>query len=120
MPSDDVAEFGGWPRPPQWVWAVAGVVAAAVLAGVVIAHTWSHHAAAAWRSKSPAAAPAPLRGPPVPAGRSAAWWLSAAGTCGPAAYLPQIGLAPQHAASHVRVLIVAPICGRSAATAPSH
>src|SRR6266567_1094064 len=68
MPSDDVAEFGGWPRPPQWVWAVAGVVAAAVLAGVVIAHTRSHHAAAAWRSKSPAAAPAPLRGPPYQPG----------------------------------------------------
>jgi hypothetical protein len=120
MPSDGVTEFGGWPRLPQWVWAVAGVVAAVVLAGVVIAHTRSHHAAAAWRSKSPTAAPAPLRGPPVPAGGSAARWPSATGACGAVAYLPQIRLAQQHAGSHVRVLIVAQSCGRSAPTAPSH
>jgi len=46
--------------------------------------------------------------------------LGRGGTCGPAAYLPQIRLAQQHAAPHVRVLIVAQSCGRSAATPPSH
>jgi hypothetical protein len=120
MPSDSVVEFGGWPRPPQWVRAVAGVVAAAVLTGAIIAHTRSHHAAQAPASKSRAAATAPLRGRPVPAGGAAARWPSAAGTCGPVAYLPQIRLAQQHAGSHVRVLIVAQSCGKSAATALSH
>jgi len=34
--SKDVAEFGGWPRPPRWVWVVAGVAAVAVLAWDVV------------------------------------------------------------------------------------
>ena len=51
MPSADVTEFGGWPQPPRWVWAVAGVAAVAVLAGVVVARTGPHRADAA----SPAA-----------------------------------------------------------------
>ena len=33
VPSDDVVEFGGWPRLPRWVWPVAGVAVVAVLAG---------------------------------------------------------------------------------------
>jgi hypothetical protein len=42
----DTVEFGGWPRPPRWVWATAGVAAVAVLAGVVIARTGPHGTAA--------------------------------------------------------------------------
>jgi WD40 repeat protein len=42
----DVIEFGGWPRPPWWVWAVAGLAVVALLVGVVVAHTGPHHAAA--------------------------------------------------------------------------
>src|SRR5437660_9607126 len=37
-------EFGGWPRPPRWVWAIAGVAAVAVLTGVVVARTGPHRA----------------------------------------------------------------------------
>jgi hypothetical protein len=44
--SQDVIEFGGWPRPPRWVWAVAGLAVVAVLVGVVVARTGPHHAAA--------------------------------------------------------------------------
>ena len=40
----DTVEFGGWPRPPRWVWAVAGVATVAVLAGVVVARTGPHRA----------------------------------------------------------------------------
>ena len=35
-------EFGGWPRPPRWVWAVAGVATVAVLADVLVARTGPH------------------------------------------------------------------------------
>ena len=52
MPSGEITEFGGWRRPPRWVWAVAGVAAVAVLAGVVVAHGGPHHAAAAASSSS--------------------------------------------------------------------
>ena len=104
MPSEDVTEFGGWPRPPRWVWAAAGVAAVAVLAGVVVARTGQHHAAASSPSGPSAAAPAPLRGPPVSAGGSAARWPSAAGACGQGVYLPQIRLTGQHA--HVRVSVL--------------
>ena len=45
MPSDDVAEFGGWPRPPRWVSAVAWVAAAAVLVAVVVARAGLYRAA---------------------------------------------------------------------------
>ena len=61
MPSNDVAEFGGWPRPPRWVWVAAGVAAVAVLAGVVIART----------------------GPPAPRTQA----RSAPGVVGPALYI---------------------------------
>jgi WD40 repeat protein len=44
--SRDVIEFGGWPRPPRWVWAVAGLAVGALLVGVVVARTGPHHAAA--------------------------------------------------------------------------
>ena len=83
MPSDDVAEFGGWPQPPRWVWAVAGVAAVAVLAGVVVAHTGPRHAAAS----------SPVRGTRTLARGPAAQWPSAAGACGWPVYLPQIHLA---------------------------
>lgn len=94
MPSDAVTEFGGWPRPPRWVWAAAGVAVAAVLAGVVAAHTGSHHAA----TSSPSAATAS----PAPAGPP---WPSAAGACGSAVDLPRIHMARQHAVVHARLLI---------------
>src|SRR5262249_56941250 len=67
MPSDDVVEFGGWPRPPRWVWAVAGVAAAAVLAGAVVARTGVHHAAASAPSRPPATAASPVPGSRTPA-----------------------------------------------------
>jgi hypothetical protein len=44
--SRDVTEFGGWPRPPRWVWAAAGLAAVALLVVVVVARTGPHHAAA--------------------------------------------------------------------------
>jgi hypothetical protein len=46
VPSEGVTEFGGWPQPPRWVWAVTAVAAGALLAGVVIARTGPHHGAA--------------------------------------------------------------------------
>ena len=90
MPSEDVTEFGGWPRPPRWVWAVAGVAAVAVLAGVIVARTGQHHAAAS----SPPAATTPVPGSRTPA-RHAGRWPSAAGACGSTVYVPQIQLAGQ-------------------------
>ena len=89
MPSEDVTEFGGWPWPPRWVWAVAGVAAVAVLAGVVVARTGPHHAAT-----SAPAATAPGPGARPPAGRAAPW-PSAMGACGSPVYLPQVQLAGQ-------------------------
>jgi hypothetical protein len=98
MPSDDVAEFGGWPKPPRWVWAVAGIAVAAVLAGVVVARTGLHHAAASSPSRSATTA----AGQPTPARPQ---WPSASGACGSAVDLPQIHLARQPAHVHVRLLI---------------
>ena len=97
MPSEDVAEFGGWPRPPRWVWAVAGITAVAVLAGVVVARTGPHHAAASSRPGWRPPASSPVRGARAPAAGSAARWPSAAGACGSPVYLPQIHLARHHA-----------------------
>ena len=105
MPSDDVAEFGGWPRPPRWVWAVAGITAVAVLAGVVVARTGPHHAAASSRPGWRPPASSPVRGARAPAAGSAARWPSAAGACGSPVYLPQIHLARHHAAVRGRVLV---------------
>lgn len=105
MPSDDVAEFGGWPRPPRWVWAVAGVAAVAVLVGVVVARIGPHHAAvSSWPGSLPPAS-SPVRGARTPAAGSAARWPSAAGACGSPVYLPQIHLAQHHAGVHGRVLV---------------
>src|SRR6266568_4235875 len=100
-----MSEFGGWPRPPRWVWAVAGVAAVAVLAGVVVARTGPHHAAVSSPSRSPAAAASPVPGSRTPAAGSAARWPLAAGACGSAVDLPQIRLARQHAHVHGRVLV---------------
>lgn len=97
MPSDDVVEFGGWPQPPKWVWAAAGIAVVAALVGVAAAHTGSRHAAASAPSRSPAPAASPTpAGPP---------WPSAAGACGSTVDLPQIRLAGQHAHVHARLLI---------------
>ena len=79
---------------------VAGVTAVAVLAGVVVARTGPHHAAAS----SPAAATAPGPGPRTPA-RRAARWPSAAGACGSTVALPQVQLAGQLSRFPVRVLV---------------
>ena len=46
VPSAGVTEFGGWPRPPRWVWAVTAVAAGAVLAGMAVARAGPHHGAA--------------------------------------------------------------------------
>jgi hypothetical protein len=46
VPSEGVTEFGGWPQPPRWVWAVTAVAAGALLAGVAVARTGPHHGAA--------------------------------------------------------------------------
>jgi anti-sigma-K factor RskA len=40
----NTTEFGGWPRPPPWVWAIAAVATVAVLAGVIVARTGLHRA----------------------------------------------------------------------------
>src|SRR6266849_3647626 len=101
VPSGDVVESGGWRPPPRWVWAVAGVVAAAVLAGVVVARGGPHHAAASSRSKSPTAATSPVPGSRTPVAGPAARWPSAVGACGSPVYLPQIHLARRH---HGRVV----------------
>jgi hypothetical protein len=74
--SEDVAEFGGWPRPPRWVWAAAGVAAVAVLTGLAAARSGPHDAASSRTRSRTLAAGAP------------AVWPSAAGACGSAAYLP--------------------------------
>jgi hypothetical protein len=93
VPSEDVVEFGGWPRPPRWVSAAAWVAAAAVLAGVIIARAWPHHAAASSRPGS------------LPSGSSSAAWPSAAGACGWPVYLPRIHLARHHAGADGKVLV---------------
>jgi hypothetical protein len=105
VPSEDVAEFGGWPRPPRWVWAVAGVAAVAVLAGVVTARIGPYHTAVSSRPGSLPPASSPVRGARTPAAGSAARWPSAAGGCGSPVYLPQIHLARHHAGVHGRVLV---------------
>jgi len=94
MPSDDVVEFGGWPKPPRWVWAVAGIAASAVLAGVVVGHTGAHQAVASSTSRPPAAA--------APAAPS---WPSVPGVCGSTVELPRIHLAKQRADVHAKLLV---------------
>jgi len=94
VPAEDVTEFGGWPRPPRWVWVVAGLAAVAVLAGEVVARAGPHHAAAS-----------SLAAAPVPGHR---WGIPAAvafgpGVCASAVYLPQSRMAHDPAAVPVRV-----------------
>jgi len=98
----DTVEFGGWPRPPRWVWALAGAAAVAVLASVVVARSEAYHTAASSQSTSPATAPARALRPPR---AGSARWPSAAGACGLPVYLPQIHLARHHAHVPVRVLV---------------
>jgi hypothetical protein len=84
--SKDVAQFGGWPRLPRWVWVVAGVAAVAVLAWqMVAARTGPHHTAAS--SPTPATAPVPGARTPA-AGPAPQWWPSPPSPCGPAGDLP--------------------------------
>jgi hypothetical protein len=97
VPSDGITEFGGWPQPPKWVWAVAGIAVVAVLAAVVAAHTGSHHPAAASPSRSQTTAAQPTPAQPQ--------WPSAAGACGSIVDLPQIHLSRQHPDVHARLLI---------------
>jgi len=104
VPSDDVAEFGGWPRPPWWVWASAGVAVVAVLVGGVVARTGPHHAAASPPSGLPPAAASPVPRPRTSA-EPAVRWPSAAGACGSAGDLPRIRLARQRARVHGTVLV---------------
>jgi hypothetical protein len=109
----DTVEFGGWPRPPRWVWAVAGVAAAAVLAGVIVAHTGTHRDASASATASPAATspatgraglrmpprkPARMAGRPLPrdaglrlvlGGQRPAWLRVATGRTEPIGGLPR-------------------------------
>jgi WD domain, G-beta repeat len=87
MPAEDVTEFGGWPRPPRWVWTAAGVAAVAALASVVVARTGPHHAA----TSAPTPATAPVPGSRTPAAASAPRWRpSPPSPCGPTAYSPQM------------------------------
>jgi hypothetical protein len=102
---NDTVEFGGWPRPPRWVWAVAGVAVVAVLAGVVVARTGPHHSGASSPSGWSAAAASLVAGSRTPAAGSAAPWPSAVGACGSAVELPQVRLARRHADVHGRVLV---------------
>jgi hypothetical protein len=94
VPAEDVSEFGGWPRPPRWVWLVAGLAAVAVLAGEVVARTRPHHAATS--GHAPATAPGQRWG-------TAAAVAAGLGVCASAVHLPHGRMAPKPAAVPVRV-----------------
>ena len=96
----ETVEFGGWPRPPRWVWVAAAIAVVAVLAGVVVTRRGPHHAGA---SSPPATSP--VRGSHAPAAGSAARWRSVEGACRVPVYLPRIHLARRHAPVHVAVLV---------------
>ena len=105
----ETVEFGGWPRPPRWVWAIAAVATVAVLAGVVAARTGPHRAGPASAVTSPAAAgngglqmpprkPARMAGLPLPrgvglrlvlGGQRPAWLWVATGRTEPIRGLPR-------------------------------
>ena len=112
-------EFGGWPRPPRWVWAIAGVATVAVLAGVVVARTGPHRAAPASAVTTPGAPgnggaqmrphkPARMAGQPLPrtaglrlvlGGRRPAWLWVPTGRAEPIRGLPR----PDHSYQLIRV-----------------
>src|SRR5579859_1261592 len=105
----DTVEFGGWPRPPRWVWAIAGVAAVAVLTGVIVARTGPHRHPPATAVTSPAVpgivglpmpprSPARMAGLPLPrgtglrlvlGGRRPAWLWAATGRTEPIRGLPR-------------------------------
>ena len=108
----NTTEFGGWPRPPAWVWAIAAVATVAVLAGVIVARTGPHRATPTSAVTSPAAAagngglrmpprkPARMVGQPLPreagvrlmlGGRRPAWLWAASGKTEPIRGLPRHG-----------------------------
>jgi WD domain, G-beta repeat len=97
--SQNVIEFGGWPRPPRWVWAVAGLAVVALLVGVVVARTGPPHRAAS--SSAAATVPVPVGRLPEPA--PVAFSPPAQGACEPAVYPPPVGLAQTPAAIPGRV-----------------
>ena len=101
----DTVEFGGWRPPPRWVWAIVGVAAVAVLAGVAVGRAGPHRVAASSRSRPPSSLTLPSRGPRTQGAAFAAPWPTATGDCGAPVYLPQIHLAPQHARVHGTVLV---------------
>jgi hypothetical protein len=90
----DTVKFGGRrPPPPRWVWAIAGIAAAAALAGLVVARSGSHGGATSSPSKTPSPVTSPVPGSAVPA------------ACGEDAFLPLIHLARQHAGVLATVLV---------------
>ena len=101
----DTVEFGGWRPPPRWVWAIVGVAAVAVLAGVVVGRARPHRAAAPSHSRTPSSSTLPSHGARAREAGSAAPWLSAVSDCGAPVYLPRIHLASQHARVHGTVLV---------------
>ena len=105
----DTVEFGGWPRPPRWVWIIAGVAAVAVLVGVAVARAGPHPAAPVSAVTSPGAPgnagfgmpprkPARMVGQPLPrgaglrlvlGGQKPAWLWVATGRTEPIRRLPR-------------------------------
>jgi hypothetical protein len=105
----DTVEFGGWPRPPRWVWAIAGVAAVAVLAGVVVARIGQNRHTPASATTNPATpgivglplpprSPARMAGLPLPrgdglrlalGGQRPAWLWVATGRTAPIRGLPK-------------------------------
>ena len=107
----NTTEFGGWPRPPAWVWAIAAVATVAVLAGVIVARTGPHRATPTSAVTSPAAVsgngafrpphkPARMAGQPLPreagvrlmlGGMRPAWLWPSTGKTEPIRGLPRRG-----------------------------
>jgi hypothetical protein len=79
--SQDVTEFGGWPRPPRWVWAVAGLAVAALLVVVVVVAVARPDRTKPPLPRRPATVPVPGRPMPT-AGPVASWPPTARCGCG--------------------------------------